>query len=159
MEESTLLPAPTLELCAQLHSPSRREEWVKKLRRARYGRLLRLLPKVALSPGASTVAAAPPGAVIYPLGITSWAALATLRESKRCFFCKYADGSKVWLDPESTEQEWLQATERVQKEPAYLAELPGRCADKLWVAHYAADAAGRITLQSCKPSIVTRWVD
>lgn len=131
-----------LQLLADFHQPAQRQRWVQQLRRARYQRLLRLLPRAYL------VAAEPlpPGAVLAGLGLASWQLLPTLQHSGHSFYSCQPDGTLHCCLAGHTAAQWAEFSSLLQP-GTLLLQLPGQPPEQLLYADYELTGAGRICLQ------------
>jgi hypothetical protein len=144
-----LLQRDWLRACAELHQLADEEMMIRRFRRARYGRLRKLLPPVLETPLERE--ALPPGAVLQGLGIQGWDQLAELRGQGRCFYLLAECGQGLWLTDECPTVIWQQAQEMLLEPGCLTAELPARRPDQLWRAHYDQDEAGYVRLRSVEP--------
>jgi hypothetical protein len=133
--------------CADFHLPTRREGWIRQLRRARFGRMRQMLPATLRSPAEHPEL--PPGTVLQGLGISGWDRLIELRGQGRSFCLRMPGKPLVWLTDECRPAHWSKAQHTLLQPGCLITELPGVQADSLWRLHYASDAAGYISLRSC----------
>jgi hypothetical protein len=145
-EDGPPLSAAWLELCSDFHLAPRREQWIRQLRRARFGRLRQLLPVTLRSPVEHPEL--PPGAVLQGLGISSWHSLSELKGQGRTFCLRPPQQALLWLTDDCTESQWQQAQLALLQPGCLIAEFPSLQADSLWQLHYAADEAGYIRPRS-----------
>jgi hypothetical protein len=133
--------AAWLRLLADFHLPEQRQRWVLQLRRARYLRLLKLLPRayrVRAEPP-------PPGAVLAGLGLTHWKDFPSLRGSGYSFYALLPDGSAHWCVADHTAEEWS-AFSQLLLPGSLLLQLPGELPQQQVCAEYELRADGRVEL-------------
>ena len=133
--------AAWLRLLADFHLPELRQSWVLRLRRARYLRLLKLLPRaywVRAEPP-------PPGAVLAGLGLTHWNRFPSLRGSGHSFYALLPDGSAHGCMADHSAEEWS-AFGQLLLPGTLLLQLPAKEPQQQVCAEYGLRAEGRVEL-------------
>jgi hypothetical protein len=122
-------------IAASLHQPHLRQHWIQHLRRARYERLLRLIP-AAIEVLDSTPAELPPGALLHTVDLPSWQHLPELHQRPY-----------RWEGWHPQRGRWTLSDQDQAVAPGtVIRRLPRALPDCEWRLDYATDSEAKIAL-------------